>query len=276
MGIERLGLSDTDLDVLADALGVTATDLRSDLDRRPWSILDLLQHADVVAAALEPEDPFRSQVSPFLFFAVLAQQAAIDVRSSSYVNEWAGPRQRLPVFDVEPLREFAEGPGRVLFIARLLAGFTHPNDLPVPADALDLADVASWIEVSLPKDRSTLLRHLGDLALFRAGVLADETGSQPMGAELVERLVRPLHLTVDDFNLLLEPLADSATFAPGIEAMESLGPTWYRASRTADDEGSVSALVTDIAARFRPARRFLNHLADRYLDPGPVTIGFSV
>ncbi len=276
MGIKQFGLSDTDLAVLATAVGTTVTQLESDLDRRPWSILDLLEHPEVVAAALEPDDPFRSQVSSFLFFAVLAQQAANDLRTTSFVNEWAGPRQRLPVFDVEPLREFAEAPARVVFVARLLAAFTHPADLPVPANALDIEDVTAWLEVSGPDDRVTLLRHLGDLALFRAGVLADETGPHSMHPDIVERLLRPLHLGEDDLIALLDLFSGPGSFAPGIEAMENLGATWYRAASSAEDNTRAALTTSDIASRFRPARRFLNHLADRYLDPGAVTIGFSL
>ncbi len=276
MGIERLGLSDADLDVLAAAMDTTVLQLRADLDRRPWSILDHLEHPGVVQAALEPEDPFRSNVSPFLFFAVLAQQAANDLRGSTYVNEWTGPRQRLPVFDVEPLREFAEAPGRVLFIAQLLAAFARPSALPVPANALDLEDVAAWIEVSVPEDQVTLLRHLGDLALFRSGVLADETGPHAIDATLIERLLHPLRLSADELASLHEHLADAASVSPGIDAMESLGPTWYRAASHADDRGRLSLTVTDIATRFRPARRFLNHLADQYLNPGSVAVGLSI
>ncbi len=276
MGIERLGLSDADLDVLAAAMDTTVLQLRADLDRRPWSILDHLEHPGVVEAAMEPADPFRSNVSPFLFFAVLAQQAANDLRASTYVNEWTGPRQRLPVFDVEPLREFAEAPGRVLFIAQLLAAFARPSALPVPANALDLEDVAAWIEVSVPEDQVTLLRHLGDLALFRSGVLADETGPHAIDATLIERLLHPLRLSADELVSLHEHLADVASVSPGIDAMESLGPTWYRAASNADDRGRLSLTVTDIATRFRPARRFLNHLADQYLDPGSIAVGLSI
>lgn len=271
MGIQRLGLSDEDLELLAEATDRPVDELRSELEARPWSILDLFGHPGVVEAALEPEDPFRVLVSPFLFFAVIAQKAATDLRSTNVVNEWTGPRQRLPVFDVEPLREFSEAPGRVIFLARLLATFCEPRPLPLPVNALDLEDVAAWVEVAEPDDRAHLLAHLGDLALFRSGVLADETGPQSLDRDLLERLLRPLDLTVDDVTL-----GDPASISPGIDAMESLGPTWYRAASEADQRGALSVVVSDIATRFRPARRFLNHLADAYLNPGGATIGCSL
>lgn len=271
MGIERLGLSEDDLVLLAGVTDRAVVDLRAELDARPWSILDLLGHSAVVTAALEPEDPFRLQVSPFLFFAVLAQKAATELRSTNVVNEWTGPRQRLPVFDVEPLREFSEAPGRVVFLARLLATFCQPQPLALPVNALDMEDVAAWLEVAEASDRSRLLAHLGDLALFRAGVLADETGPQSLDHDLLTRLLRPLGLDADDILV-----TDPASISPGIDIMESLGPTWYRAASDADDKGTLSLVVSDIATRFRPARRFLNHLADAYLNPGKATIGFTL
>src|SRR5215471_16547002 len=44
--------------------------------------------------------------SPFLTFAVAVQRTAHDLQGSSYVPEWSGPRQRLPVFDGGVLAAF--------------------------------------------------------------------------------------------------------------------------------------------------------------------------
>ncbi len=273
MGIERLGLSDKDLELLAAASDQSADVLRADLERRPWSVLDLLALPSVVEAALEPADPFRMQVSPFLFFAVLVQTTADDLRTSTVINEWTGPRQRLPMFDVEPVREFADAPGRVIFVARLLASFARPVELPVPANAFDLSDLACWLDAAMPDDRPILLGHLGDLALFRAGILADKTGARGVDQDLLLTLARQLELSDEE----IEQLLDTSTFSPGIDAMESLGPAWYRAAQDSSVQaGTSTPILSDIASRFRPARRFLNHLADRYLSSENAQIGFTI
>jgi hypothetical protein len=271
MGIERLGLSETDIDVLAQALDQDPGSVENELEHRPWSLLDVLEDPAVVAAVLKPNNPLHAPTSTYLFFAVITQQASIELRSSTVVNEWNGPGSRLPVFDVAPLREFIEAPGRVLFTARLLATFSEPSKLPVPVGALDLEGLTDWLDVVVPADRPTLYRHLGDLALFRSGVLADKTGQTALGAISAERLGRSLDLTSDEILGLIAP--DS--FSPGIDAMEALGRSWYRAATETDNEGQLSMVINDIANRFRPARRFLNHLADHYLNQTNPTIGLS-
>lgn len=55
---------------------------------------------------------------------------------------------------------------------------------------------------------------------------------------------------------------------PGIELLEQLGSRWYRrAHELAPVRSARLAVVSEVAERFRPARRVLNHLADRYLVP---------
>src|SRR3712207_3957724 len=49
-------------------------------------------------------------VSPFLVFAVAVHRTAARLASAVYVEERTGPRQRLPVFDVAPLRELLAEP----------------------------------------------------------------------------------------------------------------------------------------------------------------------
>jgi hypothetical protein len=260
------GLTDRDLAVLARLTGSDEDEVRSRLYRRPWLVHELLSADEVVEAVTGDRGDPADGVSPFLLFAVLAHRAAGELLDAAFVNDWSGPRMRLPVFDVEPLREFAQDPARILFVAHLLASFAVPARPPVPVEALDLEGLADWLGVVTPEDRPTLLRHLGDLALFLAGVLPDATGPRVVSASVAERLGRSADMTAAEILALIDPGSPS----PGLDALESLGVRWYRAAAT-QPRSSVPAVVTDIAARFRPARRFLNHLADRHLhriEPG--------
>lgn len=262
----RSGLTERDLAVLARITGHDADELRGRLHRRPWLLHELLSDPDVVDTVTGERAELGDVVSPFLLFAVLAHRAADELIEASYVNDWTGPRMRLPVFDVEPLREFAGDPGRILFVAHLLTSFAAPSRLRVPVGALDLEGLVDWLVVALPDDRAELLRHLGDLALFLAGVLPDATGPQVISAPLAERLGRSVDMTPDEVLALIDP----GSASPGLDTLESLGARWYRAA-TSQPRSAVPAVVSDVAARFRPARRFLNHLADRHLhriEPG--------
>ena len=170
---QRLNLSEGDLLVLARALDIDGDSLRDELDRRPWYANDVLRRPEVVDSVLHGTGVEQFTVSPLLFFAVLIHRAAEELQSTDWVNEWAGPGCRLPVFDVEPLVEFADAPARLQFTAQLLASFAVPEAAPVPADRLDLDELVDWLGAVEPTDHIVLLRQLGDLALFRAGVFPD-------------------------------------------------------------------------------------------------------
>ena len=262
----RSGLTDRDLVLLGRVTGHSPEELRDRLRRRPWLLHELVREPAVVEAVTGPGGDPGDVTSPFLLFVVLVHRAAEELLDATYVNDWTGPRMRLPVFDVEPLQEFAEDPARLLFVAHLLASFAAPRRLQVPVDALDLEGLVDWVVVALPRDRPALMHHLGDLALFLAGVLPDATGPQVLSAPLAERLGRSVDMTADEILALIDP----GSASPGLDTLESLGPRWYRAA-TSEPRVAVPSVVTDVAVRFRPARRFLNHLTDRHLyrlDPG--------
>lgn len=252
------GLTANDLGTLAGIAGTDPAGLSADLRRRPWAIHDLLSNPAVYDQTLDPRGDLSRTASPFLLFAILAHRAAGDLREATYVNDWSGPRSRLPVFDVAPLQEFVEDPGRLFFLVALLASFALPAPTPTPADPLDLSSMALWVDQAAPTDRRMLLRRLGDLALFMSGVFPDRNGAHPLRPLEAERLGRTVGMTAAE----ILALCDAARISPGLDALESLGARWYGA---AFHEGGAPPVVADIAARFRSARRVLNHLADRYL-----------
>jgi hypothetical protein len=252
------GLTERDIATLAGIAGADPAELVADLRRRPWRIHDLLSDAEIFDSILDRRDHPVRAVSPFLLFAVLVHRVADELREATYVNDWSGPRSRLPVFDVEPLREFIEDSGRMFFLARLLNSFALPAPPPVPADPFDLHQMAMWLDQVMPGDRAVLLRRLGDLALFLTGIFPDRTASSPLRPVDAERLGRTVQMTSDE----VLRLCDAASVAPGLDALESLGSRWYE---TAVSEGGAPPLVSDVATRFRAARRVLNHLTDHHL-----------
>lgn len=267
---QTLELPDRDLVALARVMWTTPEVIKDQLVRRPWFANDLLRHPDVVDAVLYGKGVCPTDVSPFLFFAVIAHQAADELADADWVADWIGPASRLPVFDVAPVLEFADSPGRLVFIARLLAGFVVPEPLPVPASHMDLDDLVRWLEAAQPRDRAVLLRRLGDLALFQAGVFPDATGARVLQLVEADHLGRSIGLSAQE----IRDLVNSGSTTPGLDALETLGSAWYQAS--ADQAGDASPMVLDVASRIRPARRFLNHLADNYLNHLTPTWGLAI
>jgi len=256
---QRLDLPDGDLAVLARVLDTDGDSLRAELDRRPWYANDVLRRPEVAESILDGTGAESLLVSPLLFFAVLVHRSADELSSSQWVDDWVGPGSRLPVFDVEPLLEFADAPGRLLFAAQLLVGFAGPPTFPIPVDRLDLDELADWLTAVEPDDEIILLRQLGDLALFQAGVFPDSNGATTLSTAQAEHLGRSARMTDEE----LGNLVDYGSTTPGLDALEGLSSAWYRAA--AESSSSTPVLLRDIANRIRAARRFLNYVADHYL-----------
>ncbi|MDJ0925964.1 MAG: hypothetical protein QNJ77_15540 [Acidimicrobiia bacterium] len=252
------GLSGRDLRTLASITGGDADQLAEDLRLRPWAIHDILSDEDVFAGVMGRQAHPANVVSPYLLFAVMVHAAADELRTATFVNDWTGPQSRLPVFDVAPLQEFVEDPGRLFFLVRLLDSFAMPAPAPVPADPFDLNDMALWIDQALPSQRATLMCRLGDLSLFMSGVFPDHAGPRAMPATEAEQLGGTVDMTSDE----ILQLCDRGSLSPGLDALEHLGSRWYE---RAVDAGSAPPVVADVATRFRAARRVLNHLSDRFL-----------
>jgi hypothetical protein len=249
------GLSERDLRTLAAITAGDADELAEELRLRPWSIHDLLSDEDIVAGVMGRHAHPANLVSPFLLFAVMLHSAAAELRTATFVNDWVGPRSRLPVYDVVPLQEFIEDPGRVFFLVRLLESFALPVPAPVPADPFDLNELALWVDDALPSQRDTILCRLGDLSLFMSGVLPDATGPCAIDPRQAERLAGTVNLAPEE----MLGLFDHGSVSPGIDALEVLGSRWYERALEAPK------VVQDVAHRFRAARRVLNHVSDRFL-----------
>jgi hypothetical protein len=186
--LERL--SDKDLALLAEAAGEPGSraDRAGWLRRQPGSIDALLARPEVFDTQFgEGEGDPLLVAGPFVVFAVLLAQAPSLLAGVSFVRERIGRRATVPVFEVEPLRELVADPLRRLFLADLLASYTH-----VASGAIWVKSRSGWrhrrfseldpvqfaqLIVSVPPDqRLGLYRRLGDLALFLCGVFPDHVG----------------------------------------------------------------------------------------------------
>lgn len=261
-------LSDQDIELLAEVAGGGVADLRDRLRARPELMDDLLAEPELFHEVFEtPGADLRFRLTPFFIFGILVNQVVRDLESVNYAYEWAGPNQRLPVFDVDTMRQFIDDAGRRLFMIEFLASFTKIASGRVWVrtrrgyrsrrfSELDPVRLSEYVE-SLPvAQRPAGYRRLGDVALFLAGVFPDHTARHPIPAVHRERLTR---------SAGLDPMA--ALAGTDLDFHEALGEAWYR--RAADEAtalvGGAPQSLRYVADNIRPARRLLNYLADRYL-----------
>jgi len=201
------------------------------------------------ATAADPE--ILLKVSPYFFFSVLLHSARRELRTRSFTAEWLGPRHRVPVFDAQRVAGVL-GDGEVVhYLGDLLASFTAigrmrppvgPAERPSPRgrhrnERFSELDLDGWRRLRQRADavdHFALDRRLGDVALFLAGVFPD-----------------------------------SARGTAELDEWESESENRYR--RAARDprarQCGLEEILAHLAGELHPARKALNFVADRYLQP---------
>jgi hypothetical protein len=273
-------LTEADLSILGGAVDAATTDDASAYLR---SHPELVEEALGSPTAFERvvgdpvDDELLVHASPFLVFAVAVHRVVDDLGHTRFVEERIGRRMRVPVFDASQLREFGVDPARRYFMVEHLTSYTRVMSGPVWVrrgsrwrrqrfSELDAARLAAALDAVPEADRPGIYRRLGDLALFLTGVFPDNSAARSVHPIELERLLRSLPVAGEPTPTLadIEQLAGERG-AAGL--LEWLGPRWYRAAAERTPVTGMSRLLDDLATRFDQARRFLNHLTDRYLFP---------
>lgn len=272
-----------DLRLLAEVARRTGTDAHDATVERlvaePDRAVALLDHPLTHDAVFgTPDAPVvfgTTPESPFLAFAVAVHHAATDLASRAFTTEWVGPRRRLPVFDVGVLRAFVDDPMRRLFLVELLASYTHITSGATwertsrgwrrrRFSELDPAQLATLLDVVPESDRPGVYRRLGDLALFLTGVFPDHTATRFLSPVQRDRLLR-----VSGGHTRAATRAPDDESLGAVALLEELGSRWYRlaVSSARAPLTATMQVVESVAEQFRPARRVLNLVTDRYLFP---------
>src|SRR5438132_1741769 len=258
-------LSDADLAFLG-AAGQSRYDVRRDPDQ----LEALIDSTETFRAlfTVPGRDPLL-RGSPFLIFAVLVHRVVRDLRQATFIEEWVGPRQRVPVFDTESLRDFGADPLRRLFLAELLASYTNVASGSTlvkttrgwrrrrfsELDPLRLIELA---ELVAEPERPSVYRRLGDLSLFLTGIFPDYAAERLVA----ERERRGLERALRPADREQSPGHD------GIWLLEQLGRRAYRIARQGADRSTpMAGVLSEVSENFAAARRLLNFLTDRYLYP---------
>ncbi len=268
-------LTDTDLELLGGfAHRLLPDDQRSNWHGNPDALLLLMAHPELFRALFGADtNDSLLLASPFLLFFVLVCQGRSELGERSFTEEWVGYHRRVPVFAADELSEFMAPVGRRYFIAELLASYTHVSSGVMLIRSgtsvrrsryseLDPVRMAQLVFLVPDAARHSVLRRLGDLALFLTGVFPDHLGSHPLSEIDLQRILRSLGATRPS-EMDMEPPPRSNP----IELFQWVGRRSYQlAVEAALRVGAgVSTDVVDLADGFAHARRFLNFLTDRHL-----------
>ena len=258
-------LSDSDLELLA-----SAADARDDVRRDPTRLEALIDSPATFQRlfSVPGRDPLL-RGTPFLIFAVLIHRVVRDLGQASFVEEWVGPRQRVPVFDTAGLKDFGADPLRRFFLVQLLASYTNvaSGSMLVRTrrgwrrrrfSELDPMRLIELAELVPQPERPSVYRRLGDLSLFLTGIFPDYAAERLVA----ERERRGLERALGPAE------REHAAGHDGVWLLEQLGRRAYRiAQQGADRRAAMAGVLAEVSENFPTARRVLNFLTDRYLYP---------
>ena len=258
-------LSDSDLELLA-----SAADARDDVRRDPTRLEALIDSPTTFRQlfSVPGRDPLL-RGTPFLIFAVLIHRVVRDLGQASFVEEWVGPRQRVPVFDTAGLKDFGADPLRRFFLVQLLASYTNvaSGSMLVRTrrgwrrrrfSELDPMRLIELAELVPQPERPSVYRRLGDLSLFLTGIFPDYAAERLVA----ERERRGLERALGPAE------REHAAGHDGVWLLEQLGRRAYRiAQQGADRRAAMASVLGEVSENFPTARRVLNFLTDRYLYP---------
>lgn len=213
--------------------------------------------------------------SPFLAFAVLLAQTPALLEGLAYVPERLDGRRSVPVFEGPALRELVDDPLRRLFLADLLASYTHVASGAIWVrgrrgwrhrrfSELDPSRLAELLLAVPPGERAPVYRRLGDLSLFLSGVFPDYAETHPLAPVAVERLRKALAGGEPAGLSGTEPLIPHLG---ALAQLEAIGRRSYALSwkATVSRDLGFAPVLAYVVEHFRHVRMVLNFLTDRYL-----------
>lgn len=259
-------LSAEDVGFLAATAGHDVEQLRT----HPTLVVDALADDRVFEAVFRPQRPETAAgLAPFLVFAVAVARGEAELAQAPFVPDWLGARQRVPVFDAPALVNLVGDPAVRLFLAELLASYTHVASGSVWVQRrggwqrrrwseLDPVRLAGLLDVIPEAEQTGVYRRLGDLALFLTGVFPDYAASFALSPLDRARLRR---------SAGARPKGEDED-PGGLALWEELGRRWYELARRCAPVPTSSLELTARAARdFPQLRRILNFVTDRWLFP---------
>ncbi|HEV3312123.1 MAG TPA: hypothetical protein VG815_16560 [Chloroflexota bacterium] len=267
-------LTDADISVLVEVShSGDSTTLRELLDEGTDRLRDLLASEALYDALFgsDREEAFLG-ASPFLIFAVLVSRAHVDLKRTSFVDEWQGPSRRLPVFQVDTLQAFSADMAHQLFLAEVLTSYTRVASgsfwVHTPRgwqrqrySDLDLMRLVELLDIVPDSQRAGVLRRLGDLALFLSGVFPDFSATRPFRPGTQRRLESAVGVDGSNSGTVSEDLST-------LNFLELIGSASYRQAAMATERSAGNAgTLRNMAGNFGDARRVLNFVTDKYLFP---------
>jgi len=208
----------------------------------------------------------RIEPSALLVFAAIVHHCCGAITTAGFRAERIGTRIFLPYVANHDFVDYASQAANRLFLIELLGSYARSpsgsaeprcNDLPV--GSLDPVVLARSLSTVDQRERVGIYRRLGDLALFRSGVINDDPNRMLPSAD-ADELAMSLPANVRR-SLDRDAVARHLGSGTLNDACRELGPIWYRAAANLNPFESLAQPIRSVADDFDAARLVLRRLA---------------
>ena len=261
--LERLRLSDRDLDFLIDTVSPQVTDkrrlkqiIKADEDFRDTFIGD-----EKVINRVMADDEIFLKISPNLFFEILLRKATDDLKKVGYTFEKTGS-MRVPVFDSQEVVDLLNKRSLLVYLADMLSSFTKIESYTfsfrvkrgiwkrIRFSDLDIHSLMSLAEAVDDEYRLGFYKRIADICLFILGIFPD----------YAERDYRY------PFSGQVRPkIRGMAKISP--EDYEKEGREFYKlaAEHESASKFDLSEIFWALHENFQKAKKPLNFISEHYL-----------
>lgn len=259
-------LSDRDVEFLVRTVVTRRSDYEHicGLLRDKPDLIDIMLDDPQLYERVAADPDIVGKVSPYFFFSVLLRQVRRELRTMAHTLEYGPDQTRVPVFDAGELRAVLDDAARRDYLADLLASFTRTQNEAMWLHAgervyrwrfseLDLAALERLRGVVDERDRFAVDRRIGDLTLFLAGTCADPDNRKCLLDAVQQARTAP----------------QATSFPEVLEALENRGREAFlqAAQHPIARATGADRLLASLAESMRPARKVLNLLMERHVEP---------
>jgi hypothetical protein len=208
------------------------------------------------------EENILLQISPWLFFAVLLQQAWRDLEREAFTIEQRG-RQKVVLFDADRVFQLLAQKRMRDYLATMLASFTRTESVTVLAEVrpgawrgyrtheLDIEGMMRYSQTLDEAFRFAPYKRIADACLFLVGIFPEYINGRyryPLSRQIRPRM--------------------RGRFLQKVEDYEAYGQAFYQmaAEHKLAAEERLDELLTTLSENFILAKKPLTFLAQRYLQ----------
>jgi hypothetical protein len=249
-------LSESDLKFVVETVATERRDhdhIVELLRDKPDLLEPMLEDRKLTERLVSEQDAF-VRVSPYLLFSALLRRVWRDVEGQTFVLERDARGKHIPVFDAPRIAELLGEPALREYLIEMLCSFVRTNTGVLyfkergtwrkrKFSDLDMDDMIALCHLVEPSWKPRLYRRIADIALFLTGIYPDHAG------------------------LFVQWRQNRAAHRRTLPDYEREGRRFYSVAAREPEPPWNAAVFEALAEKFDLARKALNALSDRYLEP---------